>query len=483
MRRARAGWGPAAAALLIAHLATAAGPHDALLRRLNEDDTVKGTEQSKSYKLLFDAYLKLAPPPMPVGPEFNQTTIHPGMKDWESVADWAESGQALAEAIIRCRTRNILGLPYGDAEVPSAYREAGLVAAIASDGSLRRNEFPYLDAFNVIAAYATAEMYRRIEANDGPAARELAFSFNWVLRQLCDREFYREKWHAIALLLQALSNERDVLYTHQDRISPDLLREFASWDIPDLRPGRDRLELPEGDRVVAEALLDEVFDRREQADPDKFAEAFAWIQATEAPLTRFGAARRWRNIAALHGSLQASKERLKFIYDDWWRRWRVQEYDPILALESQFDLTNPVRYAAVIYSMEDIEAVFDARNQLIASVNGTSLAAGLSAYKRTLGVYPDDKEKLYGQFVRKLSDIDPYDEEYGPMRYVLVSRRTPLDALGGRLWIEPGECLLYCRGGDNLDNRAESHTEDASAGDYVLWPPVRALARRQGLIR
>ena len=71
-------------------------------------------------------------------------------------------------------------------------------------------------------------------------------------------------------------------------------------------------------------------------------------------------------------------------------------------IDTQFDRTNPVRYAAVIHSMQDIEEAFSVRNQLIAAVNGTALSAGLCAYKQTYGVYPGDKEKLYGQSVRKL---------------------------------------------------------------------------------
>ena len=154
---------------------------------------------------------------------------------------------------------------------------------------------------------------------------------------------------------------------------------------------------------------------------------------------------------------------------------------PILAVPPQFERTNPIRYAAVIYSMQDIADVFLVRNQLIASVNGTAIAAGLCTYLKTFGVYPDDKEKLYGQFVRKaITDIDPYDEQFGPLRYKLLSRRTPIDTPFGRLWVEPKQCLVYAIGQNHLDDRAAEHTPDASTGDFVMWPPIRALARQQG---
>ncbi|MHC4414737.1 MAG: hypothetical protein ACYS0G_05585 [Planctomycetota bacterium] len=460
----------------------ATGQHDEVLRALNRDDTVQGTEQSKSYRVLFDAYIELDPPPFEVGDDFSLNTIHPQMRDWAVVSGWAESNPKMAEAILACKDRNIIGLPYGVDEVESNYREAGLVTTVGVGGSLRQIDFRYLEAVDAIAAFATAEIYRRLEAGQSKEGLQLAVAFNWVLRQLCDRQFLVEKRHSIQLLIDALANLRDMFYKYQDAIPGEQFVDLAWYDIPELRPDRNRLHIPEGDRVVSEALLEEVFGEDSQADPDKFAAAFASIQAVASPLTRFGAARRWRNIAAVHGSLEASKERLELIYDDWWRRWRVQEYDAILETDSQFDRTNPIRYAAVIYSMQNIEAVFTIRNQLIAAVNGTALAAGLCAYKDTFDVYPDDQEKLYGQGVRKRSDVDPYDDEFGPLRYRLLTRRESVDTQAGRLWVDADEGLLYALGQDHTDDRAAEHTDDGVAGDLVLWPPVKSLARRQGKI-
>ena len=461
--------------------ASAAGQREAVLRKLNRDDTVKGTEQSKSYRLLFDAYLQLSSPPEEISDRFNQTTIHPGMSAWAAVSDWAESNPQMAEAILQCKSRNIIGLPYGTGELEQAYQEANLVAAVG-DG-FYRIEFPYLDAMDVIAAYATAEIYRLMEAGDAQGALNLAGAHNWVLRQLCDRQFLAEKLQGIQMLIDALANLRDVFYGYQDVISIEQYRELSWYDMPELRPDRNRLHIPEGDRVVSEAVLDAVFDESSRADPEKFADAFASIQSQDAPLTRFGAARRWRMIAAVHDSLEASQERLKLIYDDWWRRWRVQEYDVILDIDSQFERTNPVRYAAVIYSMQDIEEAFSVRNQLIAAVNGTAISAGLCAYKRIYGVYPDDKEKLYGQAVRKMiSDVDPYDKDYGPLRYGLLSGPESVDTAAGRLRLDAGECILYSLGQDHSNDRARRHSDDGADGDLILWPPIRAVSRERGLL-
>jgi hypothetical protein len=467
--------------LAAAVAASAVGQREAVLRTLNRDDTVEGTEQSKSYRLLFDAFLELSSPPEEISARFNQTTIHPGMSGWAAVSDWAESNPHMAEAILQCKNRNIIGLPYGTDGLDEAYQDADLIAGVAE--SFHRIEFPYLNAMDVIAAYATAEIYRLMEAGDAQGALNLAGAHSWVLRQLCDRQFLAEKLQGIQMLIDALANLRTVFYGYQDAISVEQYRELSWYDIPELRPDRNRLHIPEGDRVVSEALLDTVFDESSRADPEKFANAFASIQAEDAPLTRFGAARRWRMIAAVHDSLEASQERLKLIYDDWWRRWRVQEYDVILDIDTQFDRTNPVRYAAVIYSMQDIEEAFSVRNQLIAAVNGTAISAGLCAYKQIYGVYPGDKEKLYGQAVRKIiSDIDPYDQNFGPLRYRLLSRPESIDTAAGRLRLEDGACILYSLGQDHSDDRASRHSDDGADGELVLWPPIRAVSREQGLL-
>jgi hypothetical protein len=188
-------------------------------------------------------------------------------------------------------------------------------------------------------------------------------------------------------------------------------------------------------------------------------------------------------IAAIHGSKQASIDRLKLIYDDWWRRWRIDAYDAILAFQTQFERTNPIRYAAVIYSLQDLEQLFAVRNQLIAEVNGTATAAAICAYRKTFSTYPDQTEKTFGQFGRKRSDLDPFDKQLGPLSYRILNSRMSVDTPAGRLWIEKDEALLYGEGQDHEDNHAAQHSDDGAQGDVVLWPPIKALSRAQGLIQ
>lgn len=459
---------------------------DTVIRKLNEHSTIKGREESKSYKILFDAYLKLSKPPMAVGSSFNQNTIHNKMKlplSWSAVSGWAESNSAMAQAIIDSRNKNIIGLPYGKDKVDAAYRQAGIYIDFVPDSQLGEINFEYFNALDTISAFATAEVYRRMEVGQVEEALELAMAHIFVLRQFCDRDFLKEKFNCLAMLSSSLRNLRDVFYVYRSKISTDQFRNISLRQIPFLRPDRSRLFMPEADRTVSEARIRMVFDEGSgRADPELFASTFAVIQSRGEPLIRFGASKRWKIVAEVHGALPASLERLQLIYDDWWRRWRIEEYDSILEVETEFDRCNRVRYAAVIYSMADIESLFSIRNHLIAEVNGTAMAAGLCGYYSTFDTYPRESRMIYAVSVRKRSDSDPHDFDLEPFKYRLTGVREAIDTPSGRIWIEPDSALLYSRGQDHTDDRASTHTDDGTLGDVVIWPPVKALLREQGLI-
>ena len=138
----------------------------------------------------------------------------------------------------------------------------------------------------VVVAGASGRMGRTlVDVVLRDPALELAVALNWVFRQLCDRQFVEEKLYAIQVLIDSLANMRDMFYVYQDRIPAETLRTLSWYDLPELRPDRNRLHIPEGDRIVSEALLDEVFQGTDP-DPEAFAEAFAEIQSADRKSTR-----------------------------------------------------------------------------------------------------------------------------------------------------------------------------------------------------
>lgn len=473
----------ALAGLAVASPATAADARE-VRRELNDTASVRGTDAAKSWRVVFDAYLDLSDPPMPVGQGFNHTTIHPGMPQWDEVASWAESNPHMADAVLEAVQRTLFGLPYGVEAIDREYAEAGLYAEPAVDDDLRESTFAWLEALDRVAAYVTAETYRRLEAGEVQEGLDLAVAGIFFLRQCCDREFMFEVFYSATLLNEALANLRDVFYLYLDRVSSEQYTTVAAERLPFLRPDRNRLLMPEGDRIIAEALIESVFDDTGIPDRDKFGEVFGTIQAQGRPFTRFGAVRRWRAIADVHDSKSASLERLTLVYDDWWRRWRVEEYDPILSIPTEFSRTNPIRYAAVIYSMQDIEDLFALRNELQAQTWGTAMAAGICGYlKRFGGAYPTTPKAMYAVTVRKSSDRDPFDQQFGPFHYEVTSRRRSIETAWGVLEVPADTGMLWSNGRNLENDQAAEHTENGLEGDLVLWPPVKAMLREQGLRR
>jgi hypothetical protein len=444
-------------------------------------------EANLSFETLFDAYLDMTPSPIEVGEFFNQTTVWAGMSDWSQVSDWAKTNVAMGKAIQDSQGKILLGLPYGAESVPEKFREAGLVAEVGIDVVGESVlEFPYLKAMKTIATWSVAEQYRLCEEGTFTEAFELGIANARVLRQLCDRQMLEEKFEAFHMLGESMSVQRDLMSSYLGKIPAEVFRRFGTKEFPFLKPSDNerlrRLEMPEGDRLVAEAMLVQVFDRDGDPEPEKLAAVFGYMQSADSPLTRFGAGKRWKRLAQVHGSLTATKEKLTDVYDDWWRRWRLKPYDPVQALPTEFSRLNEIRYAAVVESISDMEGLFEARNKLIVEINGTVLAAGLCGYYREHSdSWPRDREMAYVTYIPKRFDFDPYDKGYGRFQYTyLGSRKQAIDTELGRVYATG--CILYARGKDKEDNNAGESSLDGSSGDMVVWPALRTLARKDGLI-
>lgn len=460
----------------------AVGQSTALLDKLNEP-WKRLSETSRSSTRLFSAYLDMTAPPAEVGPDFNHTTIYPGMENWDAVKSWAAENGNMGKTLIDVQACEVLGVHYGTDGVDPRFVERGLVALIAPNGDLTRTQFPYLKAIETISAYATAEMYRLCEEGKFDEAFKVGVANLRVLRQACDAQMYDEKFAAMTLLAEAMSVHRDVLYAYRLKLPLELVRGLSMKEYPFLKPRDDqrlkRIAMPEGDLWLATELLASVFDDGGQVDGEKFSKTFSEMQARSAPMTGFGAVKRWERVAGVHGSLEASTVKLNGIYDDWWRRWRMRGYDPLMSLPTELSVVNPVKYAGVVFSARDIEELFGLRRRLVAEFCGLVVGCGVTAYRAQYEDWPKAVKMAYTQFFPKRFDFDPYDREYGAMKYEYLGSRTRgIETATDR--VEISECLLYARNGDNTFNDATQHLEAGQSGDFVLWPPIRAVLRGQG---
>ena len=100
-------------------------------------------------------------------------------------------------------------------------------------------------------------------------------------------------------------------------MTPEYLRTLATKEYPFLKASDNerlkRIEMPEGDLLVAEELMKSVFSSDGVVSDEKFAKTFSGLQSAAAPLTTFGANKRWAKIAGVHGSLDASSKKLNVL--------------------------------------------------------------------------------------------------------------------------------------------------------------------------
>ncbi|MGY8753005.1 MAG: hypothetical protein ACKVIO_03830, partial [Phycisphaerales bacterium] len=249
-----------------------AGTREDVLVQLNSGASTKGPENTKSWRIFFDACLEMTPTPTPAGEALTLRKVWPGMQDWAIVSDWASQNEHMENAFLESAKRALVGLPYGSEHVPDAYQEAGVVAEIGVDGSLQHFDFSYIATVQKACLWSTAETYRLFEAGETERAIRLLMSELIVLRKFCDRDFLKEQLTFMPMLGLALENTRDMFYNYREKVSSAQFRTFAKEWIPYLQTGPNRLLMPEGDRVVGEALLMELFKSNGDPDPAKFRE-------------------------------------------------------------------------------------------------------------------------------------------------------------------------------------------------------------------
>ncbi|MFO0783389.1 MAG: hypothetical protein U0636_06875 [Phycisphaerales bacterium] len=437
-------------------------------------------DSNKSWRAVLGTAINMSAAPAPQGKDFSILSIWPGMKNWDQVKAWAAANPDMGKALLDAQKAFVFGMPYGRAQVPPEFAEKGVFISIGEG----RNPFvtnpAYLKTLDLVGCYVAAEMYRLGQEKKFDEAFALGLAALRVWRQAADQQLLEEKRATLEGFCALCSIQRDFIYTFLADIPPATLKKVALDGYAFVRPSdaerMRRLEMPEGDRVVADVALTEMFDDHGQPDGLKMAAVMAPLQSRTEPLTMFGAARRWSSISEVHGSLDATKAKLTSIYDDWWRRWRVRYFDPLLDNPTALSRTNKVRYAMVLLIAKDLESVFVLRKLANAELNGTVLAAGLAAWNRELGTWPRNIEQAYTQYIRKRFDYDPFDPKYGRWNYQALSSPKVVDCEYGR--IEISGCELYAVGQDKEDGQGSKATNDGLTGDLVAWPPLRAVSRQ-----
>ena len=450
-------------------------------------------KKDRSATLIFAAYLKMTPPPMEIGEDFNQTTIWNKMERWSEVSKWAQANSAMGEALIAAQYATVFGLQYGTKGVDPAWVKAGVTISFGDGTNDGRMNCNYFRAIRTMGAYATAEMYRLGEAGKFEAAFAVGIAYARILRQVCEQSMLEEKLFGLENLSENLSIHRDFMWGNLDRLPVDVMQKVALKEYSFLKPADNeklrRLQMPEGDQIVASAVINRALKSTVgNVDPEQFANVIGEYELAAAPLQTFGTQEMWRRISTVHGSLEASEEKLKNVYDDWWRRWRLRPDSIMQKTSTEISRTNPIKYGIVVTMVRDLARAFAWRDAVIAEVNGTVVAAGLCGYYRDFkNTWPKSPERAYAVSIPKRFDFDPYEKSDAKskmvphLKYRALSARQAISTPYGPVWATG--CMLWAIGANHEDDNGATHSVDGSVGDLVLWPPVRALARQEGLLK
>ncbi|MDA1105014.1 MAG: hypothetical protein O2855_00265 [Planctomycetota bacterium] len=464
--------------LCLGRTATAQEPGEGpagVIRELNGPDAKLSDDNKKSGPRVFLEWIKV-----PAPPAGRSVEVWPGMKDWSKVSAWAQGASALGDILVTTQNARSLGLPYGMDGVSPAFQEKGISVDFGTGDDFGIVTYGYLDAVRGIGVYAAAEMYRAAEAKDWTRAFDVGVAWLRFLRLVADREMMAESACALAELESALSVHRDFLWRYRDAIPAEVCKRASLKQYPFLHAGDGErlevLELPEGDRLLAKAVMEQRTFSGDEPDEVQFVELYGAKDSADAPLMRFGTVKMWERIASHHGARAASIERLDGMYDDWHRRWRSNPYGRLSEVPTMRSKTNALRYAAVIFSIQDLQEFFAARKRVIASINGTALAAGLCSYRWSYeGRWPSAVKAAHAAHIVKRFDFDPFDKQGQTLSYRTFEGSKNLQVPGGSVSVP--EVMLWSLGMDGKNDNLSSHTDDGSKGDILLWPPVRELQR------
>ncbi len=496
----------AAALALAAAAPVSAQSNDArkYLDRLNAP-ILAVSEDERAYKIYFDAHdrIDISDPRVAAA----STRLDPWSPTFQDAIGWAgEPSQQEAVDLILAKNqrglnatqRKLFGLPYGTYDVDDDLIINDFVVYVHGDMLFDRED-AYLSRYQELMHLLRAEAFRRAENGNADGAVEAILALTRMARQLCDQRFYNEKLVGMTALLESFVQVRDFMWAYRDKLSIENFRTIA---IELERLGLDRIEMPPGEELIGEQLIEQIFGPDNRVDKEKFPEVMATFDSYGAPLRRFQAVAFWQQVVERHRSKREVEIALKNAVANWKLRWRLPLHSS-LAPDSEFAKLDDLEYAAVKRPIRDLQNLFDLRIPLAAQLNGTATAAGIHAYlvregaKLVLGQSPIEATvpvrlaQIQPAFVSYESTLmDVYASLEDKLHFAVIRNTDPRFAHDGYPIESPeGEIklfefwpLLYSVGPDRAENLGTKliHNSMPDTGDkcdIVYFPNVDMLLR------
>lgn len=477
----------------------------------------------RSDRVLLALVARMDAPPAGVARVEQAMLLPAGAAAWSAAEAWAAgpNQKAVLAALDQITAEEdpaeamVFAQPYGAEAVGATSDGVTLIRAelyteLGDPPMLAAAKFQYLPGLDRVGCLVHVEATRLAAAGDPGAAIDALADWVFFGRQMADRAFFKEARWGYATMIATLDRVRDIAYTDfrtggrkltPDRISAvlQLLREDGYLRV-------DRLVFPMGDRAAAQQVIDRVFIARGAADPATFAPTMARLASTDRPLRLFSESARWEAAGAMAAGWFDQHEMVKKITDEWKARWDLRPFDPLLALQTEYEKMGRASYAAIDAVLPDAGALLTDREVLKAQLVGTRCALGLVAFYYNAGNFPLDLAAIRPRFVRTLGG-DPFssagrDRGGEPPLQFFVPIRDTKDRFGTREIPRPHEIrvitpggegnfltrvgedqfVLYSVGPNGVKEWAENATASPvkkSIGDLLLWPPVISLHREE----
>ncbi len=471
----------------------------------------------RSDLILLPALADLAPPPEAVGTALRAALVGTRSRDWPAAEAWANepSQRAAIDALRRATISDgsgvfmAFGQPYGIDNVPLDQIRAGLYTELGDPPTLAAADFGYMTALNHLICLANVEATRLAAAGEVTQALEVLSSVVVLGRQMADRAFFVEVDWGLLTMISGLHRMRDVAYGDLQSTAPKLNAESIQTFIDALedRSGYlkiDRIRFPQGEQIAADQLIARAIDTRGRAN-EAFASSMARLSTRGRPLRMFSEVSRWEKLATLHADWFDTTERASRVFRDWYGRWSLQPFDPLLAQPYAYTTLNPMSDSLLLAVIPpQMSTLFANRMVLRTEAAGTRTAFGIVAYYHVHKAFPPQVHSIFPRFVNPLND-DPFNptlRDRGgkpPLEYFVPIRDTAdqfgpreeprphrmniivLDGNNFDVSVSQNEFVLYSVGPDGAKNWARNIREDARelfSGDYLIWPPVTSLYRR-----
>lgn len=493
------------AVLAATGLASAAAVADDYIKRVN--DLYKTIPADKNAAtILFPVLAKMQEPPKVLIDAKRAAIVLATHSDWAAIKEWidAQPQRDMITAVKKVTDEEswkkayAISIPYGaDAaeQIDPKLVIDKMYIDLGEPATLAQANFLYLPRLTWVEMLMHAEANRLASEGKPKEAMDQLVRLCWIGRMMADREFQQEKAWGMNCVILSLMRIRDIAYLDSKKDQSDLQAEDLRAVIQRLKRvggmlGIDRLQPPVGNQIAAEQLVAQVMVPSQGPDPERWSRLLAKALTKDRPLRIFSEAAKWEGVRQLHAKTEETAKMVERVYSDFNARWKLDPYDQRLKTPSDYAKLDRAKFALVDSTVSDVELVMTQRIIAAVEAASTRMSLGAYAYKLQNRVLPVSLASSRPNIITEV-DLDPFDPErrrqvgYVPASEGDINITVFPELLGLRtpqfqVKVFKGEFIVYTGGPDGLDNGGRRFTQTMSdeKGDYLAWPPVISLVRK-----